>query len=145
MARQQNKRRIDHVAFLVAPQNFESCLESMGSALGLDFQRAHRDDLGLMIGVDWDAGIEILAPTGPESVFWNRLQEKGEGAATVIFGVADIDAAKEQARNAGLGYSAEIGLRGDEPWADRFEIVREAALDPICGISLVLGEIKPRG
>lgn len=144
MPLKQNVGRIDHVAILVSPGNFAACLERLEGALGVSFVRATRKDLGLLIGIDWDAGLEILAPTGPESPLWQRLQERGEGHVSIIFGVADLESAKGQARAAGFNLGPEVGLTGEEPWAERFEVLRESMLESFCGIDLAIGEVKPR-
>jgi hypothetical protein len=140
----QNIGRIDHVAILVYPQNFESCVERLARALQLSFQRAHREDLGLKIATDWDAGLEILAPTGPESALWSQLQKRGEGHMSIIFGVKDFEEARKRAEREGFSAGPEVGLIGSEPWADRFSVLRETSLSEICGINLVLGQVEPR-
>lgn len=144
MAPTQNVNRIDHLAILVSTSSFESCLERLTSALEAHFVRAERKDLGLLIAIDWDAGLEILAPTGPDSPLWDRLQSHGEGQITIIYGVKDLDAAASRARAAGFGLGPEIGLIGDEPWAPRFNVLREIPLSEICGIRIALGQIEPR-
>jgi hypothetical protein len=145
MALKQNVGRIDHVAILVSPENFETCVERMSRVLEVKFVRARRKDLGLLIAMDWDAGLEILAPTGPDSLLWSRLQTKGEGHVSIIFGVKDLDAAKARAEAEGLSVGPEVGLIGEEPWAARFEVLREAALGDICGTNISLGQVEPHG
>jgi hypothetical protein len=144
MALTRNIRRIDHVAILIAPENFEACVERLTRVLESRFMRAERQDLGLLIAIDWDGGLEVLAPTGPASPLWNRLKEKGEGQVTIIYGVENLDASKARAREQGFEVGPEIGLLGDEPWADRFDCLREAALSEICGIRIALGQVEPR-
>jgi hypothetical protein len=145
MALKQNIRRIDHVAILVSAENFESCVARMTRVLEVKFVRAQRKDLGLLIAMDWDAGLEILAPTGQESPLWQRLQERGEGYVSIIFGVKDLDAAKARAKAEGLFVGPEVGLTGEEPWAARFDVLREASLGPICGVNIALGQVEPHG
>ena len=140
----QNIGRIDHLAILVYPQNFENCVERLTRVLQISFQCCHREDLGLKIAIDWDAGLEILAPTGPESPLWPQLQKKGEGHMSVIFGVKDFEEARKRAQQEGLSTGPEVGLSGIEPWADRFSVMRETSLSEICGINLVLGQVEPR-
>ena len=140
----QNIGRVDHLAILVHPQNFESCVGRLTRALQISFQHAHREDLGLRIAIDWDAGLEILAPTGPESPLWAQLQQKGEGHMSIIFGVEDFEQARKHAQQEGFSTGPEVGLIGSEPWADRFNVLRETSLSEICGINLVLGQVEPR-
>jgi hypothetical protein len=143
MGLKQNIRRIDHIAVLISAANFESCVGRLTRLLEADFVRAERSDLGLLIALDWDAGVEILAPTGPQSPLWNRLQEKGEGQVTIVYGVKDLDAAKARAKAEGFLIGPEMVLLGDEPWAGRFNVLRENSLSEICGINLALGQIEP--
>jgi hypothetical protein len=144
MTLKQNVNRIDHVAIVVAASSFEGCVARLTSALESQFVRAEREDLGLLIAIDWDAGLEILAPTGPASPLWDRLQAHGEGEITIIYGVKDLDDAASRARSAGFGLGPEIGLTGGEPWAPRFNVLREIPLSEICGIRIALGQIEPR-
>jgi hypothetical protein len=143
MGLRQNIRRIDHIAVLISAANFDSCVGRLTRVLEANFVRAERKDLALLIALDWDAGVEILAPTGPGSPLWKRLQEKGEGEVTIIFGVKDLEAAKARAEADGFLVGPEIGLLGDEPWAARFDVLRENSLSAICGINLALGQIEP--
>lgn len=144
MALKQNIRRIDHIAVLISPRNFESCVERLTRVLEADFVRAERKDLGLLIALDWDAGLEILAPTGPESPLWTRLAEKGEGQVTIIYGVKDLEAARARAAAEGFIVGPEVGLTGEEPWAARFDVLREVGLSEIFGLNFALGQIEPR-
>lgn len=144
MAREQNINRIDHLAILVSAGSFENCVNRLTSALDARFVRAERGDLALLIAVDWDAGLEILAPTGPDSPLWNRLQTHGEGQVTIIYGVKDIDAGAARAKAAGFKLGGEIGLAGSEPWAAQFDVLREIPLSEICGIRIALGQIERR-
>jgi hypothetical protein len=144
MALKQNVNRIDHLAIVVSAASFENCLERLTRALEARFVRAEREDLGLLIAIDWDAGLEILAPTGPASPLWDRLQTHGEGQITIIYGVKDLDAAASRAKAAGFGLGAEIGLIGGEPWAAQFDVLREIPLSELCGIRIALGQIEPR-
>lgn len=72
MSLQRNIRRIDHFAILVAEESFEACVNRMTAVLQARFERARRDDLGILIAVDWEAGLEIPAPTGAPSPLWRR-------------------------------------------------------------------------
>jgi hypothetical protein len=140
----QNIGRIDHIAILVHRHDLESCVERLTRALQVSFQRAYREDLALEIAIDWDAGLELLAPTGPQSPLWSQLQQKGEGHVSIIFGVEDFEEARKRARQEGFSTGPEVGLSGSEPWAERFNVLRETSLSEICGINLVLGQVEPR-
>jgi hypothetical protein len=143
MTRRQNIDRIDHLAILVSVASFENCVKRLTDALGARFVRAERKDLGLLIAADWDSGLELLAPTGPDSPLWNRLQTHGDGQVTIIYGVKDLEAGAARAKTAGFELGREIGLTGGEPWAAQFDVLREIQLSEICGIRIALGQIEP--
>jgi len=145
MTLQQNVRRIDHVAILISPDNFETCIDRITRSLGVEFVRGERRDLGMLVAIDWDAGLEFVAPSGPESPLWTQLQKGGEGQVSIIFGVEDLDVAKARAGAEGFRAGPELGLNGEEPWASRFSVLREVFLSPFCGIRLGLGQIEPAG
>jgi hypothetical protein len=145
MTLRQNVRRIDHVAILISPDNFETCIDRITRTLGVEFVRSKREDLGILAAIDWEAGLELVAPSSPSSPLWTQLQKGGEGQVSIIFGVEDLDAAKARARAEGFRTGPELGLNGEEPWASRFSVLREVFLSPFCGIRLALGQIEPSG
>lgn len=136
------KSRIDHIVIGIKPENLETCREKLEQILDLEFEYAEREDLGVNIYTDWDAGIELLSPSSPDSAFWEQLNAKGEGILSVVVAVEDIDRTKQKAQKAGIGHYPEVGLRGDEPWAERFDLMRESSLDPVFGIGLILAQLK---
>jgi hypothetical protein len=141
----KNAGRIDHVLITVSHANFAECIAKLSRALGVSFEPAlTRDDFGIISAISLESGLEVLAPTREEGPFWERIQRRGEGHVTIIFGVDNFDEARKRATDAGLAVGAEIGLRGDEPWGKHFSVFREARLAPICGASIILGEIEPK-
>ena len=140
----QNIQRIDHVAYIIKPGNFDACLDQLSTVLGIPFERSERDDLGFKIGLNWDAGIEIVSPTRQEGEYWDLLEKKGEGVGFITFGVGSFDQGKSRAQVAGIKPGPEIGLRGDEAWFHKFETLRECSLGSIFGINLFIGEVKRR-
>jgi hypothetical protein len=141
----KNAGRIDHVLITVSPGNFTECIDKLTRALGVIFQPAlNREDLGVISAISLESGLEVLAPTREAGPFWERIQRRGEGHVTIIFGVDNFDDACKRATDAGLSVGTEIGLQGDEPWGKHFAVFREARLAPICGAAIILGEIEPR-
>ena len=141
----KNVGRIDHVLITVFPGNFEKCIDQLSRSLGVIFEPAlRRDDLGVVSAISLESGLEVLAPTREEGPFWERIQRRGEGHVSIIFGVDDFEEARRRAMDAGIAVGNEIGLVGDEPWGRHFSVFREARLGSICGATIILGQIEPK-
>jgi hypothetical protein len=146
---QQSIQRIDHVAIVVKQENAHKLADRLSAALAITFSEpVVNEAYGLMIIVSWDAGLEVMAPTREEGPYWERIQRHGEGTVSIIFGVADMDAGIQRARDSGVDVSSEVTLNGDEPWLEQFSTFREArlgtfGLDLAC--SFTLSEIVPVG
>jgi Glyoxalase/Bleomycin resistance protein/Dioxygenase superfamily len=144
---QQSIQRIDHVAIIVKQENAYKLADRLSAALGITFSEPLVNEAyGLLIIVSWDAGLEVMAPTREEGPYWERIQRHGEGAVSIVFGVADMDDGARRARESGVEVSPEAKLNGNEPWLERFSTFREArlgtfGLDLAC--SLTLSEIVP--
>jgi methylmalonyl-CoA epimerase len=95
--------RIDHVG--VAVEDLDGALALYRDGLGLELQ--HRevvDEQGVdaaLLGVG-DGHVELLAPLSPETPVGRYLDRRGPGLHHVAYAVADIDAALERLREAGL-------------------------------------------
>ena len=141
----KNAGRVDHVLITVSQSNFESCIDKLSRALGVTFEPAlRRDDFGVISAISLESGLEVLAPLREQGPFWERIQRRGEGHVSIIFGVEDFDEARQRAADAGLTIGDEIGLLGDEPWGNHFSVFREARLESIFGTTIILGEITPK-
>jgi hypothetical protein len=141
----KNAGRIDHVVISVYPDSFRPFVDRLSKALGISFMEYRREESGLMIALSWDAGLEVVAPMQEKGRIWERLKEKGEGSVAIVFGVENLEDAVRRAEAAGVGTGPEIGLLGDEPWADMFGVLREKYLaGPLCGATIVLGQIEPK-
>jgi methylmalonyl-CoA/ethylmalonyl-CoA epimerase len=95
--------RIDH--FGVAVEDLDAALELYAGRLELEVE--HRevvDDQGVeaaLVQVG-DGHVELLCPLNPETPVGKFIERRGPGMHHVAFGVADIEAALEQARAARL-------------------------------------------
>jgi len=145
MKHAKNVKRIDHVVITVLPHNFTAAIAKFSEVLGITFEGPiQREDAGVQAAISWESGMEIIAPLKAEGRFYERVVERGEGHMTVVFGVDNFDDACKHAAAAGVLPGAEIGLLGDEPWANRFTVLRESSLAPMFGATVVLGEIEPK-
>jgi hypothetical protein len=141
----KNIGRIDHVVISVAPKSYKACVEKLARTLGLTFQTLCREDENVQVSIDWDAGMEVVAPIREEGFLWERIQTRGDGYMNVVFGVSNFENARARASEAGVETLFCVdGLHGNEPWFDRFSVMKEAILEPIFGAAIVLGEIEPR-
>lgn len=85
---------VHHVVFCVRPENQEAAADVWRS-LGFEFVEIELVEEGLRVLLDWDRGIEVVAPSeagGSESPrFEAFLAERGEGVWSVVVRVADVD------------------------------------------------------
>ena len=95
--------RIDHIGLAVA--DLDGAVELYRDRLGMPLQ--HREAVeqfgveAVLLGIG-DSHVELLSPTDPESAVGRFIQRGGPGLHHVAYQTADIDAALEQARSAGL-------------------------------------------
>lgn len=145
---EQAIQKIDHVAIVVYRENLPAYVEKLSKTLGICFDEpAIVESTGVIAALSWDSGLEVLAPLKEEGRFWDRLQKFGEGTSIIVFGVQDMDAAKQRALEVGVKSGPEVQLGGTEPWYDRFETFREVGLgifDQDLPVSIALSQIEPR-
>ena len=143
---QQAIQRIDHVAIIVYPENFDAYVEKFSKLLDVTFDDAVRaEDPGVAAALSWDSGLEIIAPLRKEGRYWERLQRFGEGCTILVFGVKDIDQAKVRANQMGIE-TREWRLDPSFPWLKRFRSFREAKVEAFPAefvMGLTLSEIVP--
>ncbi len=95
--------RIDHIGLAVT--DLDGAVELYRDRLGMPLQ--HREVVeqfgveAVLLGIG-DSHVELLSPTDPESAVGRFIQRGGPGLHHVAYQTADIDAALEQARSAGL-------------------------------------------
>ena len=145
----QNRNRIDHVAFIVRPENFEATTQRVAEVLGLDFDGPYDNhELGLRVCIDWDAGIEFLTPFDPAlaTIQVAYLDKYGEGFYRLVFGVTDLESALRHVEDSGLRLGVRMnGLSLNPDWGERFHRIDEVSIEkPATGVYLTLGQIEPR-
>jgi 4-hydroxyphenylpyruvate dioxygenase-like putative hemolysin len=144
---QQNIQRIDHFIWLVKIESFDKCVAQLNAFLGIHLEVHDRPSRGVRVAIDWDAGIEVVAPTDPESYYGKRLAERGEGMHALNFGVNDLDEAIERAERAGFKLAhVNDPLADESPFGEKFKVIREAFFDPadVFGVTVRLGQIEPK-
>jgi hypothetical protein len=86
---------VDHVAWLVRPENLDAHLAQMERVTGATLRRFSRADMGFTMCISWEAGLEVVCPHEERTEFnswlWSELETNGEGVTSVVFGVKDLD------------------------------------------------------
>lgn len=145
----QNRNRIDHIAFIVRPENLESATNRVAELLNLDFDGPFDNtELGLRVMIDWRAGIEFLTPYDPEiaTIQTAYLDKYGEGFYRLVFGVEDLKSSLSRVEKAGLRVGVSMdGLKLNPSWAELYTRIDEVSVEkPVPGFYLTLGQIEPR-
>jgi methylmalonyl-CoA/ethylmalonyl-CoA epimerase len=95
--------RIDHIGVAVA--DLDGAIELYRDSLGMPLQ--HRETVeqfgveAALLGIG-DSHVELLSPTDPESAVGRFIDRGGPGLHHVAYQTADIDAALDEVRSAGL-------------------------------------------
>jgi methylmalonyl-CoA/ethylmalonyl-CoA epimerase len=142
----QNINKVDHVVFMIRPENLEAARVRFQELLGIGFEGPiEAIDYGVRIYIDWSAGVELMAPVNPEKAKApvEFLETRGEGVWRIVFGVADNDVAIARAKSLGVEVLfRQEGLVHNDAWRERFETIDEAPLAPVYGVPLSFGDIR---
>jgi hypothetical protein len=140
--------RIDHVAWMVKPENHDASVEKLSKLLGVTFEADDGGpDFGLRITWSWTAGLEVLSPCGDRAIphcemAWKFLETKGEGLFAMVFGVKDVQATIDHARSLGYEPSPLLSLPPTtKDWRKRVQDCTESVLDVWFGENLAIGSI----
>lgn len=109
--------KIHHVNFLVrdideAEARYRAML-GLGAALREELSSRGVLTARFQIGESW---LVLVQPTSEEGEPARHLREHGEGFFLISFGVDDLDAAMERAKQAGGKFSSAASRRGIENW-----------------------------
>jgi 4-hydroxyphenylpyruvate dioxygenase-like putative hemolysin len=124
-----------HVVFAVAPERLDAAVGFL-EGFGFRFQTHELADVGLLVKLDWNRGVELVTPTAPDDTNLGSVAEflasRGDGVFSVVLRVDDADASAELARR----YGVAAQFRQDRG-ADGLELV-EVQLASVFGIPLTL-------
>jgi len=138
--------RIDHIVWLVHAHNQEAFVEKFEKLFRTHFDGPLiRQDFGAQFWVSWEAGLEILAPWGESEYakMWSdRLEQRGEGVLSMVFGVPNIEEACDHARQLDYQVSPITGFSGDEPWMHKLETFKQAIVGDVLGTLIGFSEIR---
>jgi hypothetical protein len=135
---------VDHVAWISRLENLAANIAELEKLTGATLTRFERKDMGFVMCISWEAGLEVVAPLEEPTDFnqWLRdwLDTRGEGVISVVFGVRDLD--RHKARLAALGI--EVGPlmddHPDSPWHDKL-VLWERQAGMVMNTNLILGDI----
>jgi hypothetical protein len=135
---------VDHVAWVSRIENLEQNIEALQKLSGVKLTRFERKDMGFVICVSWEAGLEILTPLKEHTEFnqalHDWLERRGEGVMFVIFGVRDLN--KHKARLEAMGF--DVGPLVDDhpssPWHDKL-VLEERMAGTVMNSCFMLGDI----
>jgi len=138
------RNHIDHVAWISRLENIEANVRELEKLAGAKLTRFERKDMGFVMYISWEAGLEVVAPLETPTEFNQMLRDwldtRGEGVMSVVFGVKDLD--KHKARLEALGF--EVGPvmddHPDSPWHDRI-VLWERMGGVVMNTGFILGDI----
>lgn len=135
---------IDHVVWLSRLENAEKNVADLEAITDGKLVRYDRDDMKTVLFIDWDAGLEVVAPMD-EVIDFNRglherLESHGEGLLAAVFGVENLEKHKEKLEAKGMFVGPLMEDTPDVPWIERI-ILRERFAPEVAGSWMVLSEI----
>ncbi len=135
---------IDHVVWLSRLENADKNVAEIAAVTDGKFVRYERDDMKTVLYIDWDAGLEVVAPMEEVNDFnralHDRLESHGEGLLAAVFGVANLEKHKEKLEAKGMEIGPLMEDLPDAPWIERI-ILRERFAPEVAGSWMVLSEI----
>ena len=129
----------NRVELLLPADEIDAAVAKFNDTFGFRLDPPHRvEGQPVLSTVDFDAGIELIAPGGPGSPLAPRLAEKGRGGiGPLVWEVDDIDAAREHLLRKGCRIYFEFegeGPEGDARGAADAWLVISQFSDPQKGI-----------
>lgn len=135
---------VDHVAWMSRPENLDANIERLEKLTGATLTRFTRKDMGFVMCISWEAGLEVVAPLEERTEFnewmWSELEKKGEGINSVVFGVENLLAHKERLEKMGFVVGERMDDHPDSPWHDKI-VLWERIAGEVMNTNIVLGDI----
>jgi len=135
---------VDHVAWISRPETLEANVAELEKLSGAKLTRFERQDMGFVMCISWEAGLEVVSPLPEPTEFnqWLRewLETRGEGVMSVIFGVKDLEAHKARLEALGLEVGPLLDDHPDSPWRDKLTLWERQA-GTVMNTAFLLGDI----
>jgi hypothetical protein len=102
--------KLHHVVFCLHHRNLERAAD-LWRDLGLAFAEIDLPDLGIVVLIDWNAGIELVSPVPGSgqsaAAFTTFLETRGEGVYSVVMAIDEVEDAVSVAER----YGANVEYR----------------------------------
>ncbi|MFF3872217.1 VOC family protein [Streptomyces sp. NPDC001978] len=139
-------KRVDHVIFCIEPENITKAATTFATLLDIEFEGPlEAPGTGLVIYVDWGAGIELMTPSDPSIAREQRafLDEHGEGVFRICFNFPDRDEALDRAEQIGITVRSRFDVLDLFPqWHGRFSSMLESHLERVHGVGFNFCQIE---
>ena len=141
---QKFTNHIDHVAWISRPENLEANIAQLEKLADAKLVRFERADMGFIMYLNWEAGLEVVSPL-PERTAFNALlhdwlDTRGEGVMSVVFGVRDLDAHKARLERLGFEVGPVMDDHPDSPWHHKLDL-KERIAGTVMNSAFILGDI----
>lgn len=138
-------KHIDHVVWISRLENLEKNVAELEAVTEAELLRFQRDDMGFVMCIDWEAGLEVVAPYDEKTDFnqglHDHLDARGEGLLGVVFGVDDLEKHREKLEAKGIPIGPIMDDLPTSPWHHRLLLRERMVLQPVFNSQMVLGQI----
>ncbi len=135
---------VDHVAWISRPENIEKNVARLEEMTGARLEKFQRDDMGFVMYISWEAGLEVVAPlpfkTDFNQMLYDWLDTRGEGVNSVVFGVRGLEEHKARLERLGYTPGPVMDDHPDSPWHHKISLYERVA-DDFLGSLFILGDI----
>lgn len=135
---------IDHVTWISRIENIEANVARLEMVTEAKLVRFERGDMGFVMYLNWEAGLEVVAPLTERTEFnqalYDRLELHGEGLLGIVFGVENLEKHKEKLEAKGLQIGPLMDDLPTSPWHHKI-VLRERAAPEVINSWVVLGQI----
>jgi predicted enzyme related to lactoylglutathione lyase len=133
---------INRAELVVADPNAgaEVLSDLFGMRFATDVTEAH----GVLSRTDFESGLELAGPTGPDSVMQSMLDSRGEGLLTIVFRVDSIEELLETAKRNGIEVVVDLDYGEKLPRYARYRQVSLSSDRFPAGASFTFAEYEER-
>ena len=135
---------VDHVTWISRLENVEKHVADLEAITDGKLLRFERADMGFVMYLDWDSGLEVVAPMDEKTPFnqalHDRLEKHGEGLLGIVFGVPDLEKHKEKLEAKGFFVGPLMDDLPTSPWHHRI-VLRERMGPEVLNSWMVFGQI----
>ncbi len=135
---------IDHVAWISRIENIEANVAQLEKLADAKLTRFERKDMGFVMYISWEAGLEVVAPLREPTEFNQLLRDwletRGEGVMSVVFGVRDLDRHKARLERLGFEVGPLMDDHPDSPWHSKL-VLWERMAGTVMNSGFILGDI----